>query len=253
MTFWATVEYSEDRPFAPILHIRNKILSYTEVGILTIVVWTLELLIDITAFDVFFLDVSHVCTDDRNFSCFVVPFDIHANKSELGITNQRINNCSQWENTNISDQVYFVCYKWVYDFKGVTVVVGALISLFQLAVKAITSIFISICACLHNSDRCTKETLKYIRLICSIVAVIIEVIISALVMILTVLYFKYGIVIRFMTEHGNQILLIITTCLLLPIEEYIQDTTQPIVQENELSVNTNGRHPTNYDSIVALV
>ena len=245
-------EESEGRTFAPI-YIRNKSLSHTEVGALTTLILTFGLLIGITAFDIYFLDVSHVCTDDRSFSCFAIPFDIHANKSELGITNQRINNCSQWENTNISDQVYFVCYKWVYDFKGVTVVVGALISLFQLAVKAITSIFISICACLHNSDRCTKKTLKYIRYMCSATAFIIEEMIILFVMILTIFYFDgrvYGTVVRFMTEHGNQVLLIfgiITTCLWLPIEDYIQDTNQ----QNLLVVNevpANGRNQTNYGS-----
>ena len=244
-------EDSEGRPFAPI-YIRNKSLSYAEVGVLTTLMLTLGLLIGITAFDIFFLDVSHVCTDDRSFNCFVLPVDVHANESELGITNKRIDSCSQWENTNISDQVYVVCYKWVYNLKGVTIVVGALISLFQLAVKAIASIFISICACLHNKYHCTKKTLKCIRYIISAIAVIIEVIISALVLTLTILYFKgreYGTVIRIMTEHGNQILLIfgiITTCLLLPIEEYIQD-----INQQNLIVNkgpANGRNQTNYGS-----
>ena len=247
-------EDSEGRPFAPI-YIRNKSLSYAEVGILITLTLTFGLLIGITAFDVFFLDVSHVCTDDKRFSCFVVPFEAHANKSELGITNQRINNCSQWEHTNISDQVYVICYKWVYNLKGVTIVIGALISLFQLAVKAIISIFISICAYLRNNDRCTctKRILKYIRRICSIIAFIIEVMIFSFIVLLTIYYFNgrvYGTVVRFMTEHGNQVLLIfgiITTCLWLPIEDYIQDTNQ----QNLLIINQvpeNGRNQTNYSS-----
>ena len=194
-----------------------------------------------------------MCTDDRSFSCFVVPFDAHANKSELGITNKRIDSCSQWENTNISDQVYVVCYKWVYNFKGVTIVVGALISLFQLAAKAITSIFISICAYLRNNDRCTKKKLNHIRRICSTFALSIEFTTCALVMYLTIFYFDgrvYGTVVRFVTEHGNQLLLIfgiITTCLWLPIEDYIQDTNQ----QNLLIVNevlANGRNQTNNSS-----
>jgi hypothetical protein len=98
-------EDSEGQPFTPI-YIRNKSLSSNEVGILSTLVWTFGLLICITAFDIYFLDVSYVCTDDKSFSCFVLPVDVNANKTELGTTNQRIDSCSPWENTNISDQVY---------------------------------------------------------------------------------------------------------------------------------------------------
>ena len=99
-------EDSQGKPYAPI-YIRNKSLSHSEIGIMTTLVLMFGLLIGITAFDIFFLDVSYACTDDRSFSCFVVPVDVNANKTELGITNKRIGSCSQWENSNISDQV---CY-----------------------------------------------------------------------------------------------------------------------------------------------
>ena len=52
-------EDSEGRPFA-LIYIRNKSLSSTEVGVLTTLIWTFGLLIGITAFDMFFLDVSRV-------------------------------------------------------------------------------------------------------------------------------------------------------------------------------------------------
>ena len=109
-------EDSEGKVFAPI-YIRNKSLTSTEVSILSTLVFTFGLLISITAFDIYFLDVSYACTDDNSFSCFVLPVNADSNRSELGITNERISSCSPWENTNISDQVYVVCYKWIYNFK----------------------------------------------------------------------------------------------------------------------------------------
>ena len=50
-------EDSKGKPFAPI-YIRNTLLSSTEVTILSTLVFTFGLLIGITAFDIFFLDVS---------------------------------------------------------------------------------------------------------------------------------------------------------------------------------------------------
>jgi hypothetical protein len=44
-----------------------------------------------------------------------------------------------------------VCYKWLYNFKGVTVTVGALLNLFQFTIKATTSIFISLNAYLTST------------------------------------------------------------------------------------------------------
>ena len=188
-----------------------------------------------------------------------IPVDVNANKTELGITNKRIGSCSQWENSNISDQVYvIICYKWVYNFKGVTVAVGSLLVLFQLTIKAAISIFISLNGYFRKND-CTKKTLKRIRRTLGYIVFVIEAIILGFVVGYTTLYSigrSYKTVARYLTEHGNQILLIfgiIATCLLLPIEEYIEEPTQPIVQENELSVIINGRYQTNYGSNEASV
>ena len=247
-------EDSEGKSFAPI-YIRNKSLSSNEVGILSTLVFAFGLLICITAFDIYFLDVSYACTEDTSFNCFVVPVDVNANESELGITNKRIDSCSPWENTSISDQVYVVCYKWVFNFKGMTVAVGGLLTLFQLTIKATTSIFISLSAFLRKNDyrTVTKKRLRSIRIIFSSIVFIVECMTLAIVMSYTTSYFTgggYDTVVRYLNEHGNQVLLIfgiIATCLLLPIEDYIQEPTQ----QNELSVN--GRYQTNYGSIEASV
>ena len=115
-------EESNGKPFAPI-YIRYKRLNSFEVNMLSTLLFTFGLVIGITAFDIYFLDVLHACTDDRSYSCFVSPVDPLANNAELGITTDRINSCIPWENVSISDQVYVVCYKWIYNFKGVTVAV----------------------------------------------------------------------------------------------------------------------------------
>ena len=253
-------EDSEGKPFTPI-YIRNKSLSSTEVSILTILVFMFGLLIGITAFDVYFLDVSYACTDDRSFSCFVLPVSVDTNKTELGITNQRIDSCSQWENTNISDQVYVLCYKWTYNFKGVTVTVGALLTLFKLTVKAATSILIWLNAKLHKNDHFSvkKEKLRWLHRVPAYIVFVIEVLLSAAFLVCTMIYFLGGgknnnsiIIVRYLTEHGNQVLLvfgIIGTCLLLPIEDYIEDPTQQILTDNENELSANGRHQTNYGSM----
>ena len=235
-------EDSKGKPFAPI-YIRNKSLSPYEVTILSTLVFTFGLLISITAFDIYFLDVSYACTDDRSFSCFVLPVHVNANKSELGITNERIDSCSPWENTNISDQVYVICYKWIYNFKGVTVAVGALLTLFQLTIKAATSIFISLNDCQRGTQICgitftlTETKLRKIRRISAAIVFVIEIVLLAIVVAYTLSYFTgsgYNTTVKYLSEHGNQVLLmfgIISTCLLLPIEKYAQTQTQRVVNE----------------------
>ena len=228
-------EDSEGKPFSPI-YIRHKSLSSFEVTILSTLVFTFALLVGITAFDIYFLDVSYACSDDTSFSCFVLPVNVSANKTELGITNKRIDSCSPWENNNISDQVYVVCYKWIYNFKGVTVAVGALLTLFQLTVKAATSIFISLNDCLWKAEICgitlTNQNLKLIRKAVIVLVFVIEMVIFITVVTLTLSHLTGGEnnkIVKYLSEHGNQVLLmfgIISTCLLLPIEDYAQDSAQ---------------------------
>ena len=104
------------------------------------------------------------------------------------------------------------------------------------------AIFISLNVYLCKNNYCTvtKEKLRLIRYACSWIVFATEFAVLVIVFSYSTIHFTdHGyniIVVRYLTEHGNQILLIfgiITTCVLLPIEEYVEEPTQSIVQVNQ--------------------
>ena len=130
-----------------------------------------------------------------------------------------------------------------------TVGAGALLTLFQLTIKAATSIFISINEYLHRTHR-ERFTKKKLRNICRTLAGIVSVIEFAVLVIVlgfTIHYFTgggYNTTVGYLNEHGNQILIIfgiITTCLLLPIEEYIQDPPKQVDKGCQVDKHTASR------------
>ena len=150
-----------------------------------------------------------------------------------------------------------------------TVAVGALLTLFQLTIKAATSIFISLNDYLLTTrsgykwlkiccitKQITKKKLKHIRRLLATIVFAIEISFLGMVVSLTLSYFTgvgYTTTEKYISEHGNQALLmfgIVTTCLLLPIEEYAETTpTQQFNQVvNQNNFSGNERYQTNCSS-----
>ena len=134
----------------PKLYIRNVELSACEVSHLALLIFTFFLLADITSWDVFFLEETHVCSESPNISCFPVPKDqgstdeieVAVNFSE--IHKQRITNCSFWNSENISSQVTFMCFQWVFNTDTTVSAFGGLLTVFMLTVKIITAALIAL-------------------------------------------------------------------------------------------------------------
>ena len=119
----------------PKLYILNMELSSCEVSHLALLIFTFFLLADITSWDLFFLDESHVCSESPNVHCFPLPKDpllgLTTDGMEVGVDfseihKQRITNCSFWNSDSISSQVTFICFHWVFNSEATISAFGGL-------------------------------------------------------------------------------------------------------------------------------
>ena len=135
----------------PRLYIRNVELSSYEVSHLALLIFTFFLLADITSWDLFFLEESHVCSESPNVSCFPVPKDVSSISDGIELSGnfsefheQRITNCSFWNSENISSHVTFLCFKWVFNSDATLSAFGGLLTVFVLTVKIMTATLIAL-------------------------------------------------------------------------------------------------------------
>ena len=211
----------------PTLYIRNKRLTLGEINILGLLIITFFLLILITAFDLFFIKITYVCTDDPGIYCFV---------TDVNTTNQRITDCQYWSNES---EFIIICFQWVYNSKATIAAVGGFITFFQYTVRIIAGILIALSGFLAKKC-CGKCTLKILRLCLATIVAGIEIVFASILLPLSFAsraYSKDNIITAFFIKYGNQLLLlggILGTCLFLSLEEYASSIEQqPILREHQ--------------------
>ena len=253
----------KDKYGIPKLYIRNKELSHNEISILAVLIMTFGLLAAITAWDSYFLDESFTCTEKPGISCFPLTIDTVAN-SDLNLAdaqNQRITNCSYWDNKNVSSRVTFICFEWIFDSKGVISDVGGLLTMFLITIKIVSSGSLT---CLNwaikrsiegEKEGNTGRVIFYFRILRHLavsLAALLELIIVLGVahMFAEILDTDSKLISNnffiFFFKHGKQILLIFgifSTLLLLPLEEYaLAEEPSPTVEERVPPGNDNNEH-----------
>ena len=223
------------------LFIRNKKLSDTEVSHLSLLIIVFCLLASITAWDVYFLEETYVCSDDPSIKCFPVADDDTANNTDLNLTDAQqhsTTDCSFWNSENVSSRVSIKCFRWIYNSKAVASSVGGLLTIFLLSVRVILAVLIAICEVIIEKFLSTEEigdgaekVSRVTRFICrlrigiSVFATLIELAIG-IGLIFVHIQDKGDYTnkfIRLFYSHGNQFLLaaaIVSIILLLPVEEY---------------------------------
>ena len=221
----------------PKLYTRNKELTPYEAYLLALLIFTFGILIGITAFDLYFLDITHSCTEDPALHCFVARLEyLSANATELdqNVTNERVTDCQYWTaNDNIS--VGFTCFRWAFNSEITIAAVGGLITLFRIAVTVTTGILISCSEKLISRSTDMNGTIKKIKAVRVLIASIAGIIEMFLALTFGI-SFAYLLssdesnpVTRFYRMHGNQLVLIfgiLGTCLFLPLEEYARSSIE---------------------------
>ena len=231
----------------PKLYIRNMELGHNEVSHLALLIFTFLLLAGITYWDVFLLEETHVCSDNPNISCFPilnlkdsVTSDVVSTFDFSEIHQHPITNCSFWNSEAISDQVAFLCFRWIFNSKAATSAIGGLLTIFVLTVKIFTAALLAfnevviekvtlwngewINMCSYFRFR-IGECLKAIRLTIVVLVAGVELTFALLVCIgyVRVQGKHTNFLFMFYRNLGNQIMLsfgLLSILLLLPFEKY---------------------------------
>ena len=124
-----------DKTDVPVLYIRNYKLSHFDVSMLALSIYIFGMLAGLSAWQIYFIEQSRICSDDVSISCF--PVAKHPDAEEiLNIsTDMRITNCSFWNSENVSDLVDFRCFRWALNTNGVVAQVGGLLTIFILTMR----------------------------------------------------------------------------------------------------------------------
>ena len=193
-----------------------------------------------TVWDIFWLRMSLVCSDDPGVSCFPIIVD-----PSLNLTvdlNTPIDDCAIWEREGVSNEVEIVCFQFVYNLGGsIAALGGVLVFAFFATSPRINSSFKCpsqlvkfLKKCLDSCRSCFKKSGFKQCIQClhiSVAGVGIFVIEVALALVVT--YFTYNALTNDETEllswesyfiqNGAESLLLLgitSTALLLPWQRY---------------------------------
>ena len=245
----------------PKLYIRNVELGAYELSHLALLIFTFFLLANIISWDNFFLEETHVCSESPNISCFPVLKDLSSTEGiELGVDfidihEQPITNCSFWNSENISSQVTFVCFQWVFDSGATVSGIGGLLTVFVLTMKIVTAALIALSkVAIEKVTRWNREwinvcsgfrfrvsdCLKAIRLTILVLVACFELTFGLL---LSIGYARVrgkltNRLFMFYRNLGNQTLLsigLLSIILLLPFEKYAtnEDSYTEVLDDND--------------------
>ena len=150
---------NEDGKKSKGIFINGKRMDNTDINILGVIIFCLSLLIGIAAYDIYLLEISHICSDDQAIHCFVDHSDLRdaANPNTSGPTQFfPVSNCSYWtDDPDIASKITFVCYVYTFNATDAMVATGAMLALFVIAMRIIVSIILSAVGALHKRG-CNK-------------------------------------------------------------------------------------------------
>ena len=137
------------------VYIRGIEVEGIDLDILGIIILCFGLLLLLTMYSTYLLDVSFICSEDPTLYCFPQLVSNNDINNSVIDTNKRITNCDIWTNQNVT----FRCFEYALNAKEVLVVGGGLISIFVVGMHTIISIIVNIYQ--HtNNYRHIRQALK---------------------------------------------------------------------------------------------
>ena len=242
------------------LYIRGNKLETNEVLVLAAVTVPFLIAIVTTFWDRFSLEETYVCTEDPQIHCF--PLAIPPTTDEdLNISHStpKISDCSKWVTSDISANVTFRCFKCVNNVQDAFAALGGLLSIFKIAIKIGFAILLFItkqlikvshykcskccacCKCIAEPDK-ARLCFKWIRICFALILALFEV---GLGFTIGASYAQHWLSYGTLTDHKsimykvfeifNEPLValgVVTTSLLLPLENYIYLPTYEKLSDN---------------------
>ena len=231
----------------PRVYIRGVPLGHKELSYLMLLIYSFFLLVGITAWDVFFLEVTYVCSEDSSVSCFPLAID-HSVIDDVGVNlveaqEHRITNCSLWDSESLSGRISFLCFRWNLNSKAVISTVGGLLTVFVLSVKILAAALMSASEAVINKAKSLRgrhlvsRHLSFLRIAILLLVGTVEVSFAVMVLVgyLFVRQNHWNSLFVFYNNLGNQIILcfgILSTVLHLPIEKFAAGGSEYVESES---------------------
>ena len=211
-----------------ILYINDEKMSKLDINILGTIVLCFGLLMFITAYSTYLLEVSHTCSEDTAIYCFPRFIGQIPENESFMITeddlNYPITDCSQWVNSTIGPLVTFQCFRYAYNLQAALGTAGGLLALFVVAMRITMSIILKIFT-LAEKYNCSKRLLHALQIVAVIILLIFDIAASVIIMSFQ-LYDSFGETeteqdpvaqqtASYIADNGIQFLIIIGTATLL--------------------------------------
>jgi hypothetical protein len=158
-------------------YIHGRKVGTPDINALGTTVMLLILLMCITAYSVFLLEVTHTCSDDIGISCYL-RFSDENDPDNPNITEEEmrfpITDCSLWQNPSIEEFISFQCFTYAFNIQGALATAGGLIVIFTIGARV--TIYL-IFACFK---RC-GNFMTYLQVILAILLVVLNTLIAVAV------------------------------------------------------------------------
>jgi len=159
------------------VYIGNKKIQDLDATILGSIIFCFGLLVGITAYSTYLLEVTHICSEDSAIYCFPQPAS--GNSDTLNLTESDlmypITDCSEWINASVT----FQCFRYAFDAKAAMAVAGGLLAFFVVAMRTTVSIFLKLYGCLgRHCGRC----LLALQIVAAILFILIDLVVAVVVM-----------------------------------------------------------------------
>ena len=213
----------------------KKPLYYSDTMVLAMLIIEFGILALNSAISLALLDTSYTCTEDPLIDCYpqLIESD-DTNSTAYNITidiSQPIQNCSIYDNEDVSNLITFDCFQLVYNTHVFLTVMGGLASFFTTALKISVGVLLWLSTCCKCRYRCCG--IRKCRYFVVIVATSIELLLAGLSMLIIRMGGKLAdeisnsTILKFAAMYATQIVLafgVFNTLLLLHWEEYGNST-----------------------------
>ena len=167
------------------MFINGKPMDNIDINILGIIIFCFGLLVAISAYDTYLLEITHTCSDDDAIYCFpdyadyTDPDNPDIPEVLFLIPISAILNCSFWTHPSIVSKITFTCYRYAFNAKEALVVTGAMLAFFVISMRIIISIVLLTVKFLRN--RGCNKCLTGMQVVAVIILLVVDFVVAVIV------------------------------------------------------------------------
>ena len=121
------------------VYIRGKEVTHQNLNILGTIITCFTLLLLLIMYSTYLLEITFQCSEDPAIYCFAKPADDDDSSNLMIDQNQRITNCSYYEDLTPSSPVSINCFRYALNAKEALAVGGGLLAIFTVSMRFLIS------------------------------------------------------------------------------------------------------------------